>query len=578
MSSARLLVARAWPWMLTLVVLLPVLAPGFVLTYDMVFVPDLAFRSDFLGLGSGLPRAVPSDAVVAILDEALPGDLIQKVVLVAALGLAGTGARRLVPAESLVAQLAATTLYLWSPLVAERLGIGHWPLLLTYAALPWIYDAGRRARAGDRTLPQLILWLGVASLSAAGGVIAAVFALACVAGRRRQGVRQTVAVVLAAAAVNAPWIVAGALHGSGALSDPRGVEVFAARGEGLLPLPLTLLGLGGIWNAEVVPASREGWAALVQLVLVLGLSACGIRRWRSSLALRDRLGLVVAAGVGFVVALAGSVTPGALEWVVAQVPGGGLFRDGSRFVALIAPLSASLFGVGVAALADRLAGRAARITVATVVVLAPVALMPDLGLGLGGQLASVDFPGEYADARSAVHQRQEAGIQGDILLLPFNSYRLPEWNGGRRTLDPLGRYLTADYLASDVLYVSGDAIAGEDERAERVGRLLDGDSDTDELDRELGEQGIAWVVLDKEAAAMVGDAAPSADLTGLPVVHDGPRLVVWELPDPEPDQPGAAARAALVVAWGAALAAVLGSGTVLVTRVVRTRRKSPPPR
>src|ERR1700710_858587 len=105
----------------------PLLKPGFVLRYDMVFVPDLAFRSDFLGLGSGLPRAVPSDALVSLLDELVPGQVREKVLLLGALVLAGSGARRLVPSDNLTAQLAATSLYVWNPYVAERLGIGHWP-------------------------------------------------------------------------------------------------------------------------------------------------------------------------------------------------------------------------------------------------------------------------------------------------------------------------------------------------------------------------------------------------------------------------------------------------------------------
>src|SRR6478735_9398159 len=73
-SRSQLLLVRAWPWLLTFVVLGPLLGRGFVLTYDMVFVPDLAMRTDFLGLGSGLPRAVPSDAAVAVLDTVVPGD------------------------------------------------------------------------------------------------------------------------------------------------------------------------------------------------------------------------------------------------------------------------------------------------------------------------------------------------------------------------------------------------------------------------------------------------------------------------------------------------------------------------
>ena len=177
MRASKLLVVRAWPWVLSLVILWPLLRPGFVLSYDMVFVPDLAFRSDFLGLGTGLPRAVPSDAVVSLLDEVVPGQWLEKGLLLAALVLAGSGARRLVPSDNLKAQLAATSLYIWNPYVTERLGIGHWPLLLAYASLPWLYDAGRRARAGETTMAAFVLWLALAAGSAAGGVLAAVFAL-----------------------------------------------------------------------------------------------------------------------------------------------------------------------------------------------------------------------------------------------------------------------------------------------------------------------------------------------------------------------------------------------------------------
>ncbi|WP_243060220.1 hypothetical protein [Nocardioides sp. SR21] len=572
MSRPQLVLVRLWPWLLAFLVLGPLLGRGYVLTYDMVFVPDLAMRSDFLGLGTGLPRAVPSDAVVAALDTVVPGDVLQKVLLLAALGLAGTGARRLVADDSVAAQLAATSLYLWSPFVAERLGIGHWPLLLTYAALPWIYDAARRGRAGERTLPQLVLWLGLASLSAAGGVIAAVFAIVCVAGRSRDAVRRSVLVAAAAVAVNAPWLVAGALHGSGALSDPRGVEAFAARAEGYLPLPLTLLGLGGIWNAEVVPPSREGWAAVVQLVVVVAVGLVGVSTWRSRVLLRDRLGLGLAAVIGLVVALVGSVAPDLLGWVVANIPGGGLFRDGSRFVALLAPLAASLFGTGAAVLVAKVAERASRILVATVLALVPLALMPDLGLALAGRLSAVDYPEEYAAARSAIQERQDAGVEGDVLLLPFSSYRLPSWNDDRPTLDPTGRYLTPNYLASDVLYVDGEAIAGEDQRAARVSDLLESDLEPEALAGALAAEGIAWVVLERDAQEMVGDAAPSADLAGLPVVHEGTDLVVWELPGADPARAGTAREVAMAVAWLAGLGTLAAAVAALLRRRTRAHR------
>ena len=62
-----------------------------VVAQALVGVADLALRSEFLGLGSALPRAVPSDAVVATLGAALPGMLLQKLVLVGSLLAAATG-------------------------------------------------------------------------------------------------------------------------------------------------------------------------------------------------------------------------------------------------------------------------------------------------------------------------------------------------------------------------------------------------------------------------------------------------------------------------------------------------------
>jgi hypothetical protein len=219
-GAALRLAPVVWSTILAVLMLGGALGPGFVLAYDMVWVPDLAVRGDFLGLGSSLPRAVPSDMVVALLDEVVPGMVLQKLVLVGTLVAAGTGAWRLMGRAGALAGVAASTLYVWNPFVVERLGIGHWPLLMTYAALPWIHLHARRVAAGERSLPQLVLWLAFASLSPAGGIVAGLYAVAGVAAQGRTAVRAATRTVGAVVAVNAPWIAAGALHGAGAVSDP----------------------------------------------------------------------------------------------------------------------------------------------------------------------------------------------------------------------------------------------------------------------------------------------------------------------------------------------------------------------
>ncbi|MDQ2669550.1 MAG: hypothetical protein M3Y31_02875, partial [Gemmatimonadota bacterium] len=136
-ATVRRAAPVVWAVVLSVLLLGPVLGPGYLLTYDMVWVPDLALRSDFLGAGTALPRAVPSDAVVALLDVVVPGMLLQKLVLLGALVLGGLGAASLA-GRSTLARLVAVSVFVWSPYAVERLWIGHWPLLLCWAALPWL--------------------------------------------------------------------------------------------------------------------------------------------------------------------------------------------------------------------------------------------------------------------------------------------------------------------------------------------------------------------------------------------------------------------------------------------------------
>ena len=93
MPSTRLVPWAPWGWPVVLTVLItaPLLAPGFVVGYDMVFVPDLTLRRDLLGITTALPRAVPSDLIVALLDELAGGQFLNKLVLVAIPLLAGLG-------------------------------------------------------------------------------------------------------------------------------------------------------------------------------------------------------------------------------------------------------------------------------------------------------------------------------------------------------------------------------------------------------------------------------------------------------------------------------------------------------
>lgn len=557
--SARLAVV-AWPWLLTLVVLLPALRPGYLLSYDMVFVPDLALRSDFLGLASGLPRAVPSDALVAVADEVVPGMVLQKLVLLGALGLAGTGVQLLVPAGSLVARLVAASVYLWNPFVAERLVLGHWPLLLAYAALPWVVAAAVRSRTGP-VPAALVLWLALGATSAAGGLLTGAAAVLFGATGARSAARLAGLVT----AVNAPWLVAGLLHATAATSARSGAEAFAAGPEGSLPAGLAVLGLGGAWNADVVPAGHGNVLAWAGLLVLLGLAAVGVRPWLRATDPGVVRASVACAVLGLALALAGVVSPGGLGWLVGTMPGAGLLRDGTRYLGLWAVVLAPLAGYGGAALARALLGWP-RVVVAAVLALAPVALLPGLAWGVAGRLEPADYPAGWATvARAAA---TEPG-PGDLLVLPFTAFRAPGWNGGRTVLDPTGRYLPLNYLANDELRVSGRVVAGEDPRARQVATLLREERGV-ALARRLAALGLGYVVTDTTAPG-AGDPALAPRVPGRLVASGGGQVLVALEGPVDQRRAGWPELLAMAAAWVVAAGAV-GYAAVGTARTARDRR------
>lgn len=548
-SCASRWIPYGWVLMLAGLLLGGALGPGFVLSYDMVWVPDLSLRSDLLGFGSALPRAVPSDAIVAVLDEVVPGMVLQKLVLVGCLVLAGCGAIRLV-GSSMVARLVAVSVYLWNPYVGERLWIGHWPVLVGYAALPWLIVAARRARCDDAFPLVILVLLPLGSLSASAGLISAVAALAF--GLTRERPRRNLMLIALLVAANAPWLVAGLLHaGSASLAGGAEVSVFALAGEGLLPTPLTAIGLGGIWNSDVVPAARLGSLAVLALAVTLTAAAFALRSWWRAGGRRDGLGHIVCWVTGFGVAVLTWAAPAAVGWFGTHVPGGGLVRDGARMLALCAPLTAILSARAAERLCSMLGRGGPRAGALVGCVLFPLMVLPGLAWGIGGALDATHYPRSFESARRILEAARPT--PGDVLILPFSSYRAPEWNGRRRLLDPLGRYLSQSYLASDDLVVSGRLIRGEDARGPRVGRALAQPGRRTRV-QSLARIGVGFVALDKTAPGGADLRREAASL-GTSIYADDTIMIVRLDATPEPEHRPTSWLVALVVAWAAYLTA-----------------------
>jgi hypothetical protein len=271
---------------LGVVALGPSLGPGFTLRYDMVFVPDPPVAV----AAGGFPRAMPSDLVVALLAHVLPAQIVQKLILLGLFVLAASGAAALAPSRRTGVRLAVAAFYVWNAYLAQRLLLGQWALLLGFAGLPWAARAAARGgpwRLALALIPaavggfqaMLVSALTVISIRAVTSTRPVTSTRAATATRAAGPVprlRGLVEAVLVLVVLSLPWLVPA--WAAQAVTDPGGVDAFAARADGPYGTVGSLLAAGGIWNAEAGVPGQGVWLPAA-LRLVAGVAAIAAFAW-----------------------------------------------------------------------------------------------------------------------------------------------------------------------------------------------------------------------------------------------------------------------------------------------------------
>ncbi|WP_338747775.1 hypothetical protein [Janibacter alittae] len=539
---------------LGVLVLGPALVPGYTLHYDLVFVPDLPVSARTLGVDGTVPRAVPNDLLVALASLALPGWVVQKVILLGGFVLGGAGVGRL--AATRVGAVAAATWWSWNPWVGERLGIGHWGYLVGFALLPWVLVAAARLRSSGKGVAALVVTLTASALAGSTpGIIATILAAVVVlvpGGSVPPHPRHLAIVAGTALLANASWwypFLRSASHAA----DPAGASAFAATADTPFGALGSLLLGGGLWHEGTWFVERTTWpVAAGALLAVLALLLLCVRRrhwWVDPLS----RGATMAGVLGLVLAALGALPGGPvlLEAVVTTVPGGGILRDAQKFAALWVLLLA----VATARVVDRVRLDRLPVVLLTVAVVWPVATLPTLAWGHWGAWGSVGWPNEVELVTDRLSTSADA-----VAVFPWSTYRRYDWNDDRVVLDPWNRLLPQRVVSDDRLALRGErTVAGEDPAAAAVTTSLADGTDTVEL---LRQEGVRWVVVQTDQPAPPRSVP---DLPGEPVLVAGD----LEVHDLGATDATATSRGPLV---GAGLAGTLVAVLVAVALLARSRR------
>jgi hypothetical protein len=149
--------------------------------------------------------------------------------------------------------------------------------------------------------------------------------------------------------------------------------------------------------------------------------------------------------------------------------------------------------------------------------LAPLLLLPGLAWGAAGRLKPAWYPAEWLAAARII---DASPARGDVLLLPWETYRRPSWNHGEVVLDPWSRLLTRPVIWNDGTKVGDVELAPDDPRARRLDAAIRGSGP---LTAVLRSAGVRFVLDDAEEP-------DQARLPGAVVLVEQPGLTVYRLP------------------------------------------------
>lgn len=519
-----------------LLLLGPLLLPGFILTLDMVFAPQLRLPAD-------VTSSYLLHAALHVLGWLLPADMVQKLLLFIILVLAGLGAHRLARSRWLGMTDGApvyTTglLYMVNPFTYERFIAGQYNVLFGYALLPWLMLALLVfvSRPGWRTAVGVAGWLLLISIVSIHSIVPAAIIVSLFVARQLVGLRgrrprqlrlvKYVALLAAGCLVGSSYWLIPLAMGNGSQAELissfslQDRQAFATVGDSVAGRLLNVLHLQGLWAEKrvlfVLPqAVLPMWLWGTGVLFLWGLVIIGSRSlWR-----RGQRGLltVLLACVGLGAVLGAGFGN---AWF-AQLPLLAGYREPQKFVMLVALGYALLAGFGLAASlawAERRKHELLSGGLLPAALLLPFVVTPCFMWAANGQLQAADYPaGWYAINQRLVAERSKVNTINDasannftetdarILFLPWHSYLHTNF-AGRIIANPAPKFFDVPLLVSGDPELGGAAYDKPTAASRQIDAALKQAKDQQKLDNHnksftaaLESLNIQYVVLAKES-------------------------------------------------------------------------------
>lgn len=446
---------------IALVIMLPLLGPGYFITLDMQMGPnsfaDFQF-GDFYGFETNPYGAyLPLRLAMAALSAIVPIEIVQKALLFSVLFLCGLGMHMFLPEKYGSSRYFAGLLYMLNPFVFIRFIVGHWSLLLSYALWPLCLKAFMEFmdRPGDRrALAKAAVLMFMASISSHGAVmllLCCLFAFALHASKKGIGkglFPKSIALAALVLFMNLFWALPFALAFNQAYSPASTVDYlrdFGASG-GEMPVSLAVATMHGFW--------RDGYTYTKDVLPLwpLPFIAIALLCFAGFLRLLDenrQLALLMLAMLfaGFFLSL-GQASPHAGLLEALGTPLYFAFRDSQKFVALIAFAYSVLGACGASFAMEKMRGVWRH---AALLAILAIPLAYNYGFfGFLGQAGVSQYPQDWYEADRIIAADP---AQSSILALPPHLYYYSPWvaSGDKTVGNPISQFFSRPAIVSNAI-------------------------------------------------------------------------------------------------------------------------------
>lgn len=499
---------------------LPLLSGGYIFTLDMVFsdkiaIPTITNHNYFLWLP------------IQVLSHFLTAEIVQKLILLVIIILSGYNTSRVVlfsrdrdGAYSYAAYLAGT-IYAFNPFVYSRFISGQYIVLLGYALLPF-FVLSLLKLLSDATWRRVIYMaillavIGFVSLHALGMCL--IIALPIIGlwyyrHRRDSTWLKSMTLKLAGFAglfllLSSNWIIPILTGGSRVNETVSGFDnsdlaAFATNGDGLGVIG-NILAMQGFWadaaNLYLVPQDIYWWWWIPIVMLWILVSIGFYRGWRTMKGLSIAFAAMFVTAVVLATGTSGSIFAPINEWLVANVPFFAGYREPQKFVAIVVLVYAIFGALGVEQIIQWLRGRKLANwyinTIATSLLIIPIATAPLMLWGFNGQLKTSEYPREWY----AMNTYLEETVPKDakILALPWHLYMRFDF-AGRIIANPMDKFFAPELVISnDPEFDGAKAYASTDTQTKLDSIILAEAPNRTDLGKKLADLDIEYVLLAKE--------------------------------------------------------------------------------